>query len=215
VGLDAVYHMAPSVLDHQTLRACVTKLPDVFLQGVGYTPHEIDYLRVLYSQGLEFYSCFISHGSPDERFVDRLTKDLIARGISTWHYRKDMTIGGLLKPQIGEAIKMWDKLLLVCSKDALARQPVIDEIIEAIEFEGQQGSEKLFPIRLDDYIFSGELTEKHGKAVGRGDYRKPWLDRVRAIWIGDFRNWKDHDAYGAEFENLCNALRKGKPPPKA
>jgi hypothetical protein len=50
LGLSAVIHLAPSSLDVRTLRACVTYLPDAFLQSVGYTAEEIHQLKILYAQ---------------------------------------------------------------------------------------------------------------------------------------------------------------------
>jgi hypothetical protein len=211
-GLETVRHSGPSVLDAQTLRASVTRLPDVFLQGVGYTPDEIEYLRALYSKPIQFYSCFLSHGVPNAAFTERLRTDLTAKGISTWHYKYDMKPGELMQKQIGEAIRIKDKLLLVCSKDALSRQPVIDEIIEALIHENEGGVQKLFPIRLDEYIFSDELTKMHAENVAKGVW-KPWLERVRAYWIADFTEWKDHDSYQAEFDKLAKALKNQKTAP--
>jgi hypothetical protein len=49
-GLSAVKHLASSSLDVRTLRACAARLPDAFLQGVGYTPEEIHNLKTLYAQ---------------------------------------------------------------------------------------------------------------------------------------------------------------------
>ena len=47
-GLDGVEHDGYSVLDAQTLRKCVARLPDIFLTGIGYTAEEMATLRTLY-----------------------------------------------------------------------------------------------------------------------------------------------------------------------
>jgi len=47
-GLSQVRHLGPSSLDRDTLRGCVHWLPDVFLEGIGYTGQEIQTLRAMY-----------------------------------------------------------------------------------------------------------------------------------------------------------------------
>ncbi len=50
LGLTEIKFLAPSSLDVRTLRACAIHLPDVFLQGLGYTPEEVHSLKTLYAQ---------------------------------------------------------------------------------------------------------------------------------------------------------------------
>ena len=47
-GLAYVKHDSPSALDRHTLRTSIHCLPDVFLNGVGYSNNEIQVLRDLY-----------------------------------------------------------------------------------------------------------------------------------------------------------------------
>lgn len=209
VGLDEVDHRGSSSLDAATLRACIHGLPDVFLEGVGYTRHEIEYLRSLYtSAAIQFYSCFISHAvtKVDGAFADRLRNDLLAKNISCWHFRYDMKMGDRWATQIDSAIKQHDKLVVVCSKKGILREGVIKEVIRAIEQETNTGVQKLFPVRLDDFIFSPEMTEAFN-ALAPHLRRADWLDYLREYQIGDFRKWKDHDAYQEQFTKLLDALK--------
>ncbi len=48
-GLSHIKHNRPSALDRHTLRASIHQLPDVFLNGVGYTEREVRVLRDLYA----------------------------------------------------------------------------------------------------------------------------------------------------------------------
>jgi hypothetical protein len=130
---------------------------------------------------------------------------LVDSGISTWHYRYDMVPGHLMSSQIRTAVRVKDKLLLICSKDALSRQPVIDEILQAIDDADKSGGQKLFPIRLDDYIIGKEIEKIHSEKVASGEWR-PWLNRVRAFWISDFSDWKNTDAYYVELSRLIKSL---------
>ena len=50
LSLSAVKHLAPSSLDVRTLRACATRLPEAFLDGVGYTPEEVHTLKTWYTE---------------------------------------------------------------------------------------------------------------------------------------------------------------------
>ena len=54
----------------------------------------------------------------------------------------------------------------------------------------------LFPVRIDDAVM--DTTEQ-------------WADDIRRTrHIGDFRCWKDHDAYRQALERLLRDLRVGK-----
>jgi hypothetical protein len=52
----------------------------------------------------------------------------------------------------------------------------------------------LFPVRLDDTVM--------GTA-------EAWAAKVRQRHIGDFRAWKEHDAYRQAFERLVRDLKAG------
>ena len=75
---------------------------------------------------------------------------------------------------------------------------VIREIERALQKEddlARQGkdAEVLFPIRLDDYIFTG--WEHHRKAD------------VTAKNVGDFRQWKSRDDYQKALDRLLRDLK--------
>lgn len=210
IGLDKINHLGPSFLDARTLRASVPHLPDVFLQGVGYSQEEIAALRELYSRAIEFFSCFLSHTDKDADFVDRLRADLLSNNVSCWHYRYDMRTGGYWREQINTAIKVYDKLVLICSEHSLTRKGVVEEIIEAMEYQDKPDEKnrlKLFPVRLDDFIFSEAMAQFAKQQVAKGEWGRNWLDKVKAIQMADFRGWKDHDAYKREFDKLLRDLK--------
>ena len=64
----------------------------------------------------------------------------------------------------------------------------------ALEKERKQGAKLvLFPIRLDDAVM---------------DTDQAWAASLRrARHIGDFTNWKDHDAFRRGFERLLRDLK--------
>ena len=210
VGLANIHHFHPCTLDAPTLRANIAFLPDTFLQGVGYTQEEIQNLRAVYSQAIQFYSCFLSHTDQDAEFTDRLRSDLQAKNVTCWHYRYDIPIGSYWREEIGQAIKVYDKLVLVCSEHSLVRKGVVEEIIEALEYQDKprhKNRKKIYPLRLDDFIFNKEMEAFAKQQVVKGEWGVNWLPKLKAIQMADFRQWKNHDAYKREFDKLLKALK--------
>ena len=71
------------------------------------------------------------------------------------------------------------------ARRALPAVPALDE-------EDRRGKLVLFPIRLDDAVL---------------DVTVGWATIVKRRPIGDFKNWKDHDAYQQAFERLLRDLK--------
>ena len=206
-GLETIQHLGVSALDVITLRACVNQLPDVFLQGVGYNLEEIQTLRAMYRQGIQFYSCFLSYAHANDDFASRLRTDLLASNVNCWQDTQDLRGGQKWEDQINVAIKEHDKLLLVCSRQAIYRPQVVREILQAIDAERATGHQKLFPIRLDDHILSEEMMSDARENVRSGTWTENWVHHVRKYQIPDFSRWKDHDAYQAALKNLLRDLK--------
>lgn len=206
IGLGDIYFSGPSALDLETIRASIVELPIKFLEGIGYTHEEIEVLHALYSRGIRFYSCFISHAEADLRFAEKLRSDLIENNVSCWHYGHDMEGGKHWRTQVQTAIKLHDKLLLVCSHNSVFRQNVVEEIIDAIEMEQRSGEQKLFPIRLDNSILSRETSELARSKVASGEWRMNWVQYVQAYHISDFRNWEDDEEYSLAVRKLIRDL---------
>ena len=98
--------------------------------------------------------------------------------------------------EIDRGIKIYDKLVVVCSKNSLQSESVIREIDRALNREAKEHMEILFPIALDRYVF--DEWEHELKA-----------DLLRKV-IGEFCGW-DCDAamYGKAFERLLKNLQAG------
>jgi hypothetical protein len=101
---------------------------------------------------------------------------------------------------IDEAMRVYDKLVVICSEQSLKSPAVIREIERALQKEDElarqsKEQEVLFPIRLDEYIFN------------RWDhYRKA---DVTANTVGDFRNWDEPERYKNAFDRLLRDLKAG------
>jgi TIR domain-containing protein len=66
-----------------------------------------------------YYACFISYASADHPFAARLYNDLQREGVRCWFAPEDMKIGDPIRPAIGQAITMHEKLLLILSEKSL------------------------------------------------------------------------------------------------
>ena len=191
-NLETIVHLGPSAIDIRTLQRS-GPLPLAFLRGVGLPDKLIDNLSALLDQAIQFYSCFISYSGKDEEFVRRLHADLQDKGVRCWFAPHDMKIGAKILDTLDEAIRLRDKVLLVLSEASIASDWVEDEVTKAFAEERQRGGVVLLPVRLDDAVFA----TKEAWALKLRDNRH----------IGDFRDWKNHDAYQRTLERLLRDLR--------
>jgi hypothetical protein len=191
-GLDECAHQGPSVLDHRTLQRS-GRLPLTFLRGCGLPDRLIDYLPSLLEEAIQYYSCFISYSSKDDAFARRLHADLQNNGVRCWFAPHDLPIGAKTWDAIDAAIRVRDKALLILSKSAIASDWVEDEVGKAFAEERRRNQVVLFPVRIDEAVM--ETAE-------------PWAVKLRDQRnIGDFRRWKDHDAYQQAFSCVLRDLK--------
>ena len=117
-GLDTCKHWRPSIVDYRTL-AQSGPLPLPFLRGCGLPDVFIEYLPSLLNQALEFYSCFISYSHEDKVFCPATARYLQGRGIRCWLDEKQLRGGDDILDHVDRGIRLWDKVLLCCSKNSL------------------------------------------------------------------------------------------------
>ena len=129
----------------------------------------------------------------DDAFAQRLHADLQNNGVRCWFAPHDLPIGAKRWDAIDAAIRVRDKLLLILSKNAIARDWVEDEVGTAFAEERRRGQLVLFPVRIDETVM------KTGE---------PWAVMLRDQRnIGNFRKWKDHDAYQQAFSRVLRDLK--------
>lgn len=198
-GLESLNYHGPSVIDERTLRKS-WPLPEVFLRGVGLSDDLIAFYQATLGKAIEFYSCFISYSSNDDDFAKRLHADLQDKGVRCWFAPEDLKIGDKFRPRIDEAIRLHDKLLLILSEHSV-QSPWVEEEVEAALEKERKAKERsedktvLFPIRLDAAVMESDTA---------------WAASIRRTrHIGDFRLWKEHDAYQEAFERLLRDLKSG------
>jgi hypothetical protein len=200
-GLDEVHHRGPSTIGIDTIYLSKGNIPDSFLRGCGVTDNFITYMRSLTGAAFDFYSCFISYSTKDQAFADRLYADLQARGVRCWFAPHDMKGGRRIDEQIDEAIKVYNKLLLIISEASMTSPWVEREIRKAFAKEKREARRVLFPISLVPFqqIATWEcLDSDTGIDLAR---------KVREYHLPDFSKWKDHDSYTKAFDRLVRDLQ--------
>ncbi|MBM3324697.1 MAG: toll/interleukin-1 receptor domain-containing protein [Calditrichaeota bacterium] len=218
IGLDKVAHYGPSTIGIDTILRSQGDIPREFLQGCGLPDHVIEYVKSLTAK--QFYTCFLSHSSKDEPFPSYLLGKLRAADVLCWYFPESAQIGEKPEEEIHRAIHTYDKVVVICSMNALESERVISEIDEALRREKeefirrQKDYEKvqkgelsqddfarqryltriLFPIRIDDYVFEGW---KHPLRYELCEKRV----------IGDFRMRDDPEKFKQAFDKLLEDLK--------
>ena len=152
IGLETVVHRGPSTIGIDTLYKSQGKIPDAFLRGAGVPGNFIAYAHSLVETAIEFYSCFISHSSRDQTFAERLHAGLQAKGVRCWLAAEDLKIGDRFQDKIEEAIRVFDKVIIVLSAGSVASRWVEREVNAAREREDRESRTVLFPIRIDGAV---------------------------------------------------------------
>lgn len=199
IGLESVQHKGPSSIDVETLYKSKGRIPEVFLRGCGVPENLITYMGSLTGSALEYYTCFISYAEADDAFSQRLYNDLQAKGVRCWRWKEDAKWGRALMGEVDTAIRLYDKLVVILSETSLQSEPVIREIERALQKEQRDDKDVLFPIRLDNAVFSWEHALQ--------------ADVVRKV-IGDFRDWEKHRSYRESLERLVANLQAEPKPAK-
>ena len=140
-------------------------------------------------------SCFISYASRDQAIAERLYADLQARGVACWYAPHDMEIGTPIVDGLDEAIRRHDAVLLILSQSSVLSGWVEYEATLALTRELEEHRTLLFPIRIDDSVM--QITSG-------------WAAKLRGRHIGDFRDWKQYDAYLDVLQRLLRDLQRAK-----
>jgi len=192
-GLHSVHHLGPSYISIDTLYKSAGNIPESFLRGCGVPDEFITYAHSLIDKAFEFYSCFISYSNKNRDFAERVYNDLQSRGVRCWFAPENLKIGEKIRVGIDDSIRLHDKLLLVLSKHSVESEWVEKEVETALEQERKQKRTVLFPVMLDNSVMKIESG---------------WpADIRRSRNMGDFRKWRDHDAYQKAFARLLCDLK--------
>jgi hypothetical protein len=202
-GLESVEHLGPCTVGIDTLFRSKGNIPEAFHRGSG-VPESVAANRFALIGAMEpiqFYSCFISYSTTDEDFAKRLHSKMRDQGMRVWFAPEDIQGGKKLHEQVDEAIRVFDKLLLVLSPNRINSKWVRDEIRRARKSEIREGRKKLFPVRLMDY------TQLEDWKSFYADLAEDVAEEIREYFIPDFSNWKEHDSFEQEFGRLLRDLK--------
>jgi uncharacterized protein YjbI with pentapeptide repeats len=221
VGLEDACYLGRSEISVSTFSQSQGYIPKRFLRGCGLSEWEIEEVKLYNPQlkpnqivdimykiyelcsdpALQFYSCFISYTHKDKIFARRLHDSLQGRGIRCWLDEHQVLPGDDIFDEIDRGIRLWDKVLLCCSKDSLTSWWVDAEITKAYEKEADLMKKlgvkilALIPLNLDDYLFSGEWSS--GKT-----------SLIKSRLAADFTGWETNNKKVQEqFDRLLKALR--------
>ena len=204
-NLETVNHGHPSSVGVDTLFNSKGKIPESFLRGCGVPDVLIEYLPSLIGQmqPIQFYSCFISYSGKDDAFARRLHSRLEAEKLRVWFAPEDMRGGKKSKDQIDEAIRIYDRLLLVLSKESMKSNWVRHEIKRARQKERETEREVLFPISLVPH------SEIKKWECFDSDTGEDLAKKVREFHIPtNFSKWKTEDEFEKAFADLMRDLRR-------
>jgi len=204
-GLDEISHRGPSTIGVDTIYRSKGRIPEIFLRGAGVPDIFIANMKSLVAamDPIQFYSCFISHSTKDQAFADRLHADLQDKGVRCWFAPHDIKGGKMIHEQIDEAIRVYDRLLLILSEHSMNSRWVKTEIAHARQKEQIEKRHVLFPIGLVPFekirvwkLFDADIGDDSAR-------------EVRSYFIPDFSGWNDHESYQKTFKQLLRDLKAG------
>jgi hypothetical protein len=128
--------------------------------------------------------------------------------LRVWYASAHTAGGKKLHEQIEDAIRSYDRLLLVLSSDRMASEWVKTEISTAGRREIKEGHRILLPISIVPFedIRSWEYFD--------ADAGKDLAKEVREYFIPDFSNWRDDAAFEKAFSRLLRDLQAREPDQK-
>jgi hypothetical protein len=96
---------------------------------------------------------FISHSHKDHQFVERLARDLAARGLRVWYSEWEMRPGDSLTGKISEGMAASGSMIVVLSKQSVASKWVEKEFSLALTDSLTRKEVRILPILLEDCTF--------------------------------------------------------------
>jgi hypothetical protein len=129
------------------------------------------------------------------------------KGLRVWFADEDLKGGHKLHEQIDEAIRVYDKFIIVLSPESLRSKWVMNEVRRTRKAELANNRRKFFPIAVTDYrkIEAWECLDP--------DTGTDLAAEIREYYIPDFRDWKNHDSFEKAFAQLLEGLKAVDAPP--
>ena len=208
-GLSTLDHYSPSYIDSRTvMRSYAHPGLKRFMLDCGvpevFAEYMIDCAKAMDLPLLRrmMQSTFISYGAPDEAFARRLYDALRSHNVVVFFFPETATMGERIDNEIFRRIQEHDRVLLICSRNSLDRDGVVNEIQETLDREARDGGATyLLPITLDDYVLTGWKKKQPQLA-----------ERVSRRIIGDFRGTRrNQQNFERAVARLLDALKLKRP----
>jgi hypothetical protein len=195
-GLDTVYHLGPSAVSLDAVQRSKGRISQMFLRRTGVPEIFLEYIRTQGNAPFDYPTCFLSFSSKDWDFVERLYNDLQRAGVRCWFAPENLQTGEKFKASIDDAIRRYEKFLVVLSKHALKSGWVQHELEVALQKEHHGKLSVIFPLRLDGAIANSN---------------KGWSAYIQSNRnIRSFEDWKDNVVYQRAFKQLLRDLKNAK-----
>jgi hypothetical protein len=201
-SLSEARHYGASTIGADTLMRSEGVIPASFLRGAGIADTLIAYLPSLFKPVFQFYTCFLAYSSKDSEFAERLQADLQSNGVRVWFAPEDLGSGRRISAQLDDAIRVYDKVILILSESSMASTWVQTEIMHLRRQERRDQKQRLIPITLVPFqnIQSWQLFD--------AETGNDAANEIRQYFISDFSRWKDPASYQAAFSRLLRDLRE-------
>ncbi len=197
-NLQTVLHLGPSFIGVESLSNSIGMVPEGFYRGVGISERVLEAFRTHAAPTLEFQNCYLYFVPENEDFAKQLQMDLQHWRVRSWLISNDLGECFLHSFHQTTPIHRNDTILLILSEHVLKQSGFENKIVHAFEKEKREMRKFILPIVLDD---------------SHTDCAKEWVDELqRTRPLADFRNWRDHEQYRIQFENLLKILRLKKSP---
>lgn len=199
IGLETVKHQGESMISLDTIilsfrGANDTFTPEVkkFFKNAGVPTEILEEMPKMIMK-VQYLSCFVCYGEPDQEFAESLVTNLRNKGVSCWLYSMDAIPGKRTWREITEKRREADKMVVVCSVRSLVRDGVKKEIEEQVD----EDPEKIVPISRDtDWKQEGFVVRR-----GQKDLKPLLLER-------NYADFCEKSKYKDSLNRLLKGLRR-------
>ena len=160
-GLDQIRHDAPSTIGIDVLYRSGGGVPDIFLRNAGLPESICEFQRSLNEATALPGACFISCSAQDAAFAQKLQAALQDQGVPCWLYAEDTRGNPLVErhstsdqEEVERGVRVYDKLVVVCSQQAMDSETVRNDIIQAQQLQGSRDLWVLYLVAPDDTVIS-------------------------------------------------------------
>ncbi len=193
VGLEEVRHDSPSTVGVDTICRSQGIIPRSFLLGAGVPEELITFQHSLTENPVNFCTSFIFCTSKDRAVAQELCDDLKDRGVRCWLSSVDMGTDSPTEDQIDRAVREYEKVMILCSADALDNEVLRGEITRAIQRQEREGRWIYYPLAVDDAVYERQTR---------------FVRQLRQHVLFDFRNRQEPQTYSQALDRLVQELNR-------